>query len=81
MTTFTVADLQVLVDTAVKAALSAKAESGRADKGHRLDERHFRRVDKYCGGPGWKEFAFQLRTSAGAASSRVREVMDEIVKA
>ena len=50
-------------------------------RGPRLDERHFRRVDKFGGGTGWKEFSFQIRTAAGAAHSKVREGMDEIVKA
>ena len=81
MAAMTVADLQLLVETAVRAALSARPESGQADRCHRLDERHFRRVDKYGGGSGWKEFSFQFRTAVGAASSKVREVLDEILKA
>ena len=77
MTAITVEDLK----TAVEAAMAAKSGGVKTDRDRRLDERHFRRVDKYSGGAGWKEFAFQIRTSAGAADSRVRDVMDEIVKA
>ena len=75
-------DLQLLVETAVKAALSAKAEAeGKGvDKRGRLDERYFRRTDKYNGGTGWKEFSFQFRTAAGAASDQIRMVLDEIIK-
>ena len=81
MTAITVEDLNTLVKTAVEAAMAAKSGGVKTDRDRRLDERHFRRVDKYSGGAGWKEFAFQIRTSAGAADSRVRDVMDEIVKA
>ena len=81
----TVQDLQLIVEAAVRAALAATPSGGQPDRdrdrGPRLDERHFRRVDKFGGGTGWKEFSFQIRTAAGAAHSKVREGMDEIVKA
>jgi hypothetical protein len=75
-------DLQIIVETAVRAALSAKAENdGKGvEKSGRLDERYFRRMDKYNGGTGWKEFSFQFRTAAGAASDKIRVALDEIVK-
>ena len=76
----TMDDLKVLVEVAVKAALEAKGDGGGKDRGNRLDERHFRRVDKYGGGPGWKDFAFQFRTAVGAASSKIRAILDDIIK-
>ena len=81
MTTMTAEDIQLMIDSCIKAAFALKTEVGKSERSHRLDERHFRRVDKYSGGAGWKEFAFQIRTSAGAANSKVREAMDDIVKA
>ncbi len=76
-------DLNVLVETAVRAALAAQPAGGHRDPrdhGH-LDERHFLRVDKYGGGAGWAEFSRQIRKAAAAANGRVRDAMDEIAKA
>ncbi len=44
-----------------------------------MDGHHFRRVDKF-NGQSWEEFAFQFRTAVGSASSKIREVLDDIVK-
>ena len=81
----TMADVEALIAAAVRAALAEGGRGGGADGGGRggggrLDERHYRRVEKLAG-PNWKEFAFQFKTATGAANGRVREVLDEIVKA
>ena len=59
---------------------AVRGDGGGKDWANRLDERHFRRVDKYGGGPGWKDFAFQFRTAVGAASSKIRAILDDIIK-
>jgi hypothetical protein len=82
------ADIETMIGAAVSAAIKAsKAEGGArggggggGEKGGRLDERHFRRVEKLTG-PNWKEFSFQFKTAVGAASGKVREALDDIVMA
>ena len=47
-----------------------------------MDERLFRRVDKFDGMNGtWKEWSFQFKTQVGAASRFARDKFDEIQKA
>ena len=77
--TMTMEDLERIVATAVKAALAAKTGTEKTKRS--LDEKHFRRVHKFSGGTGWKEFAFQFRTAMGTADEVVREILDEIIKA
>ena len=77
--TMTMEDLERIVATAVKAALAAKTGTEKTKRS--LDEKHFRRVDKFSSGTGWKELAFQFRTAMGTADEVVREILDEITKA
>ena len=81
------ADIETMIGAAVRAAVTATAGGGArggagggGEKGGRLDERHFRRVEKLTG-PNWKEFSFQFKTAVGAASGKVREALDDIVMA
>ncbi len=82
------AEIETLIGASVRAALTASKEEARGGAGGgsgggcggRLDERHFRRVEKLTG-PNWKEFAFQFKTAVGAASGKVREALDDIVMA
>ena len=54
-------DLAVLMEAAVKAAMAAV--DGSREKSSRLDERHFRRVEKFDGAEGkWKEWSFLFKT-------------------
>ena len=77
--TMTMEDLERTVATAVTAAMAARSGSEKTKKS--LDEKHFRRVDKFSSVTGWKEFAFQLRTAMETADEAVREILDEITKA
>ena len=76
--TMTMDDLERIVATAVTAALAAKTGSEKTKRS--LDEKHFRRVDKFSRGTGWKAFAFQFRTAMGTADEVVHEILDEIIK-
>ena len=51
--------------------------------GARLDERFFRRVDKFDGSAklNWREFAFQFKTAVGMANPKARSYLEEIQKA
>ena len=88
MATLTQADVEIMIGAAVKAALAAALSAGGGgsdkdkdkDKGGHLDERYFRRVDKF-NGQNWKEFSFQFRTAVGSAAGKVRTALDEILKA
>ena len=47
-----------------------------------MDERFFRRVEKFDGEEGaWKEWSFQFKTQVGVASKFTRDKLDEIQKA
>jgi hypothetical protein len=48
-----------------------------------LDERFFRRVDKFDGSAklNWREFAFQFKTAVGMANPKARSYLEEIQKA
>jgi hypothetical protein len=48
-----------------------------------LDERFFRRVDKFDGSvkTNWREFAFQFKTAVGMANPKARSYLEEIQKA
>ena len=85
MAALTAADVEVMINAAVRAALQAATQTGGGagaggDKGGHLDERHFRRVDKF-NGQNWKEFSFQFRTAVGAANSRVKRALEEVIRA
>ena len=85
MVTLSPADLQAMIESAVRGALRAHDEAqgqrgnGDTKKGSHLDERHFRRMDKFEGVESkWKEWAFQLKTQVGAISRPTRELLDNI---
>jgi hypothetical protein len=89
MLNVSMAEIELLISAAVKAAIAGAGVGaqggtggggGGGERGGRLDERHFRRVDKLSG-QNWKEFSFQFKTAMGAASSKVREILDDISKA
>ena len=92
MATLTMDEIVGLINASVVAAVQgALAAAGPAAKGGgkgeeekhgggRLDERYFRRVDK-LEGKNWKEFHFQFMSAIGAANSRVREAVQEVIKA
>jgi hypothetical protein len=80
----TAEDISRLVDVAVRSALAAQKSvpSTTWEKGH-LDERHFRRVDKFDGSTkaNWKEFSFQFKVAVGMASPKARAYLEDIQKA
>ena len=87
MVTLSPADLQAMIESAVRGALRAHDEAqsqrgnGDTKKGSHLDERHFRRMDKFEGVEStWKEWAFQLKTQVGAVNRPTRELLENIQK-
>ena len=70
-----IGDLQVLIEASVKAALAGQKSAAAG----RLDERHFRRMDK-LDGKNWKEFFFQFKTAVGSVNTTMRGYLDEIQK-
>jgi hypothetical protein len=73
-------DLAVLMEAAVKAAMAA-VDGSREKTSGRLDERHFRRVEKYDGNEAkWKEWSFTFKTQVGAANKTARNLLDEVQK-
>ena len=68
-----------MIEAAVKGALAHAARKDHS-AGH-LDERHFRRMDKFSGDPiKWREWAFQFKTAVGAVNNKTREFLEEIQK-
>jgi hypothetical protein len=83
----TAEDLATVVRVAVESALAATRSvpgsgGGGADR-NRLDERFFRRVEKYDGSgkTNWREFAFQFKVAVGMANPKARAYLEEIQKA
>jgi hypothetical protein len=77
-------DIAKLVDAAVKGALMAQkaASAGPGGGNGHLDERHFRRVEKFDGVKGsWREFSFQFKTAVGMVNPRARSLLEDIQKA
>ena len=70
-----IGDLQVLIEASVKAVLAGQKSATAG----RLDERHFRRMDK-MDGKNWKEFSFQFKTAVGSVNTTMRGYLDEIQK-
>ena len=68
------------------AATAAKGEGKGGHGGHggqggigRLDERYFRRLEKYSGEErAWRGWSFSFRSAAGMGSTKVRQVLEEI---
>ena len=72
-------EVTTMIEAAVKGAL-AHAFKKDHSAGH-LDERHFRRMDKFSGDPiKWREWAFQFKTSVGAVNNKTRDLLEEIQK-
>ena len=78
-------DLAAMIQAAVEGALAAQRAMGgsgpsaptASTSGHRLDERHFRRMTLFKG-DGWREWAFHLRTQLGAVSKSTQVLLDAI---
>jgi hypothetical protein len=84
MTTLTPDDITRIVEIAVRSAMAAQRPvgAGAGDaKGH-LDERYFRRVEKFDGTSktNWREFSFQFKVAVGMANPRARGFLEEIQK-
>jgi hypothetical protein len=73
-----------MIDAAVRGAIAGQrgaGGSGLHTGGGHLDERYFRRVEKYDGVKGnWKEFAFQFKVAVGMVHPKTREFLEEIQK-
>ena len=68
--------ITAMIEAAIKGALSAEKTKPEI---HSLDERHFRRIEKFNGEMGkWREWSFQPKTAMGAVNRDVREVLDRI---
>ena len=85
MSTLTLEQINAIVETAVRAALQVSADGGggggRHVGGGRLDERFFRRVDKYGGEEkGWREWSFAFKSAVGMANVKILKVIAEIEK-
>ena len=64
-----------MIEAAIRGALAGH-KAGGGVHGH-LDERHFRRMEKYNGEAGkFREWTFQLMTAVGGVNPGVRTVMD-----
>ena len=72
-------DLTKLIDAAVQGVLRGQRSAGSG--GRELDERYFRRVDKFDGKGSWREFSFQFKTAVGMVNPKARDQLDEIQKA
>jgi hypothetical protein len=77
-------ELAQLVAVAVQSAVAATrpVPTGSPEK-NRLDERYFRRVEKFDGTAksNWREFAFQFKVAVGMANPKARSYLEEIQKA
>ena len=49
--------------------------------GRRLDERMYRRVDKFDGSTSWSDFAFVMKSATRSANKTVVEIMEWAEKA
>jgi hypothetical protein len=79
----TAEDIVALVKVAVEGALaSARAVPNGGGGGGRLDEKYFRRVDKFDGQGkhSWREFSFQFKTAVGMGNPKARSFLEEIQK-
>jgi hypothetical protein len=76
-------DITRIVEIAVKSAMAAQRPTGGGqgslEKGH-LDERFFRRVEKFDGTAkaNWREFSFQFKVAVGMANPKARNILEEI---
>ncbi len=91
MAMLSAADIQAMIEAAVRGTLQGQAaavpqqqpaheDRGTGQSGH-LEERHFRRVDKFDGTESkWKEWSFQMKTALVTINPRVRGLLEEIQK-
>jgi hypothetical protein len=83
MTTLTPEDITRIVEIAVRSAVAAQRPTTQSafEKGH-LDERFFRRVEKFDGSgkSNWREFAFQFKVAVGMVNPRARRILEDIQK-
>ncbi len=79
----TAEDIATLVRVAVEGALASARAVPNGGGGGRLDEKYFRRVDKYDGQgkSNWREFSFQFKTAVGMGNPKARSFLEEIQKA
>ena len=83
MAELTPEQINAIVETAVRAALhaaghGAQPEDDRRAHAGRIDERYFRRVEKYGGEEkGWKEWSFSFKAAVGMANPKVQKVLTE----
>ena len=91
MAMLSAADIQAMIEATVRGALQGQAAAGPqqppareecgAGHGGHLDERHFRRIDKFEGAESkWKEWSFQMKTAIGTINPKVRGLLEEIQK-
>ena len=82
MAMLSAADIQAMIEATVRGALQGQAAAGPqqppareergAGHGGHLDERHFRRIDKFEGAESkWKEWSFQMKTAIGTINPKV----------
>ncbi len=85
------ADIQAMIKATGRGALQGQAAAGPqqpparqergAGHGGHLDERHFRRIDKFDGAESkWKEWSFQMKTAIGIINPKMRGLLAEIQK-
>ena len=86
MAMLSAADIQAMIEATVRGALQGQAAAGPqqppareergAGHGGHLDERHFRRIDKFEGAESkWKERSFQMKTVIGTINPKVRGLL------
>ena len=91
MAMLTAADIQAMIEATVRGVMQGQAQAApppqpaREDRGDRqaghLDERHFRRIDKFDGAESkWKEWSFQMKTAIATVNPKVRTLLEEIQK-
>ncbi len=91
MAMLSAADIQVMIEAAVRGTLQGQAaavpqqppareDRGAGQSGH-LDERHVRRVDKFDGVESkWKVWSLQVKTAIATINPKVRGLLEEIQK-
>ncbi len=75
-------EIQPMIEAAIRGALAAQSGGGGGggSKGH-LDERHFRRVEKFDGAESkWREWAFTFKTQVGSVNPTTRDYLEQIQK-
>jgi hypothetical protein len=75
--------VRITVESALAASRSVPTTSGGGVEKTRLDERFFRRVEKFDGSgkSSWREFSFQFKVAVGMANPKARSYLEEIQKA